>query len=208
VPRVNKVEKARKAPGSCAKCGKKIQAGAPYRWWKFRYGGKRLRCMECPSPRPSELTNSDKLSRCYEAGESISDAIEAFRKDYEIENLRGAMEEAAGQIREVAEEYRESAANVESGMNGNRMPICDELEEKADNLESKADEIESAAGDLEEFDEDQARDDAQAEIEGEEFGDDGAKKERIDEAADEKKEEWAEEQVGKAEEFTDISPEG
>lgn len=203
MPRVMTVEKARKSPGTCGKCGKKIPEGASYRHWKFRYGGKRIRCATCPRPRASELTNSDKLSRCYAAGESIEDAIDQFRKDGEIEDLRSALEGAAEEIREVAEEYRDSSSNVESGMNGNRMPICDELEEKADNLDSKADEIEQAAGDVEEFDEDQARE--EAEEEAKEGGKDGPTAEEI---LKDKKETWAEEQEAIAQNHTDISPEG
>ena len=203
MPRVNSVEKARKSPGTCSKCGKKIESGARYIWWKFRFGGKRIRCGACPRPRQSELTNSDKLSRCYAAGESIQDAIDTFQKDFDIDSLRSTVEDAANEIREVAQEYRDSAESVESGMN-NRMPICDELEEKADNLESKADDMESAAGNLEEFAEDTARDEAESEAEGK---DEKEKEEKVEELFKDKQEAWAEEQVGYIEEFTDISPE-
>lgn len=217
MPRVKTVNKARKSPGSCSKCGKKLEAGQSYRWWKFRYGGKRFRCTNAAcSPRQSDLTTSDKLSRCYAAGESIEDAISEFQKNFDLEDLRGAMEGAAGELREVAEEYRESASNVESGMNGNRMPICDELEEKADNLDSKADEIESAASELEDFDEDRAKEEAEADLEAEQGVVEGEAAEQSDDdreteikkLIDEKKEEWVEEQAAKAEEFTDLSPEG
>lgn len=211
MPKVISVVKARKSPGTCGKCAKPIKEGTSYVWWKFRYGGKRVRCTTCPRPRQSELTNSDKLSRCYAAGEGISDAIDQFHKDGDIEDLRSALESAAQDIREVAEEYRESASNVENGMNGNRMPICDELEEKADNLDSKADEIEQAAGSLEDFDEDQAKEEAEEEA-GEEIKEgektDDAFDTKVEEILKSKKEDWIEEQVSGVEEFTDISPEG
>lgn len=214
MPRVNSVEKARKSPGTCPKCSKKIEKGASYIHWKFRYGGKRIRCATCPRPRQSELTNSDKLSRCYAAGEDISDAIDAFRKDLDEEGLRGTLEDAANTLREVAEEYRDSSSNVENGMNGNRMPICDELDEKADNLEAKADEIDSAAAELEEFDEDHAKEEAEEEA-GEAMADtEGDKVDesklaaKIEEILQTKKDDWADEQAEKAEEFTDLSPEG
>lgn len=205
MPRVIAVDKARKSPGTCGKCGKEIDKGTSYIWWKFRYGGKRIRCKNCPRPRQSELTNSDKLSRCYAAGEGIEDAIDSFRKNYDVEDLRQAMEDAAAEIMEVAEEYRDSASNVESGMNGNRMPICDELEEKADNLEGKASDLESAASELEEFDEDQVKEDAESELEDVKADE---REEKLKEIVQEKKDEWADEQIEKAEEFTDISPEG
>lgn len=148
MPRVETVQKARKSPGKCGKCGEEIPAGAPYRHWKFRFGGKHIRCMKSAcGPRSSDLTGSDKLSRVYAAGESIEDALAAFDQDDDADSLRQAMEEAAEQVREVAEEYRESASNMESAFSGGS-PQIDELNEKADNLESKADDIESAAGDL------------------------------------------------------------
>jgi hypothetical protein len=228
MPRVTSVAKAQKEQGSCGKCGTKIETGQPYRWWKFRYGGRRVRCMKpnC-SPRSSDLTGSDKLSRCYAAGESISDAIDEFRKNKDIDDLRSTLEDAANEIREVGEEYRESASNVENGMNGNRMPICDELEEKADNLDSKADEIEGVAGDLEEFSEEgngpEDMDDnkiiEKIKEDDSEFDpaklSDKEKAEKIEEKRtelkeefDQAQEEWVEEQAAKAEDHTEISPEG
>lgn len=202
--RVTSVAKARKSPGSCAKCNKKIEPGQPYIWWKFRYGGKIKRCTNCPRPRVSELIASDKLSRVCAAGESIEDALAEFDKTGELEDLKSAAESAAEELREVAQEYRDSADNVESGMN-NRMPICDELEEKADNLESKADEIESAASDLEEFDEDAAREEAEGELDEFKEGDREAK---IKELIAEKRQDWIERIRGEIEEFTDIEVEG
>jgi len=222
MPRVNQVKKAQKSPGKCLKCDRQIKKGDPYIFWKFRYGGKRIRCGQCPRPRQSELTSSDKLSRCYAAGESIGDAIATFRDGGDLEDLKDVLDGSAGEIREVADEYRDSASNVESGMNGNRMPICDELEEKADNLESKADEIESASSDLEEFDEEEAKDgideeELAAEIDGwEEAKDKSAfieeHRARIDELKEGEvkklREDWIEDQASKVEEYTDISPEG
>lgn len=214
MPRVNEVAKARKSPGSCGKCSKPIKKGSAYRWWKFRFGGgKRIRCTACPRPRQSELTNSDKLSRCYAAGEAIQDAIDAFWKDGDIEGLRSAMEGAAQELEEVAEEYRDSASAVENGMN-NRMPICDELEEKADNLDGKAQEIEDAASSLEDFEEDEAKaaaeeeaGEAMADTEGDKV-DESALAAKVEEILQEKKKDWTEEQSSIAEEFTDLSPEG
>jgi hypothetical protein len=154
--RVATVDKARKSPGKCGKCGQEIPAGAGYRHWSpgFR-GGKRIRCLNCPTPRASETTGNDKLATCYGAGEAVEDALDAFQNDGDIEALRGAVEEAAGQVREAAEMYRESQQNIEDGFQ-HATSQSDELGEKADNLESKADEMESAASDLEEFEFDEA----------------------------------------------------
>lgn len=213
MPRVNDIAKARKSPGACGRCSKPIKAGVGYLWWKFRFGGKRVRCKNCPRPRQSELTNSDKLSRCYAAGEAIQDAIDAFWKDGEIESLRSAMESAAEELQEVSEEYRDSASAVEDGMN-NRMPICDELEEKADNLDGKAQEIEDAASHLEDFEEDAAKVEAEeeaseemADTEGDKV-DESAYAAKVEEILQAKKKDWTETQAEIAEEFTDLSPEG
>lgn len=48
---VHTVKKCRKSPGDCGRCGRTIKKGEPYIHWKFRYGGKRVRCLECPCKR-------------------------------------------------------------------------------------------------------------------------------------------------------------
>ncbi len=195
MPAVHYVKHARKAHGECGKCGVKIRKRDPYKWWKFRYGGRRVRCAnpKC-APRGSDLTNSDKLSRCYSAGESIEDAIEDFKKDFALDDLKSVMEDAANEIREVAEEYRESSQNMEDGL-GHETEQSQELSEKGDNLDGRADEIEQAANDLMDFADWQAN-----------RGDDSKKKK--DEDDEEQRKEWAEEIAREAEEYTDIDPEG
>ena len=190
MPRVTTVLKARKSPGECGKCGVEIKPGAAYRWWKFRYGGKRVRCMVCPGPRASELTNNDKLSQCYAAGEALDDALRAFERDYDLDALRGAAEDAGSEVRAAGEAYRESADNIESGF-GHETEQSQEFAQKADNLESKADEIESCISDLEAFDE-----------EGVKIGKGEDEKARIKEA----RKEWAEGIVSEVEQYTDIDP--
>ena len=211
MPRVNKVAKCQKAQGECPKCGKKIAKGDGYIWWKFRYGGRRVRCLACPYPRSSELTNSDKLSRLYGAGESVEDAIAAFEKDNDIDALRSAVEDAASEVRSVGEEYRESQENIENGFN-HSTSMSDELGEKADSCESLADEIESAAGDLEEQPDEPSDEEVLAEIETDEDykkeKDEEVKKEMRENHKEEMTEDrltsWRDEQVQKIEEFTSI----
>lgn len=222
--RVNHVKKARKSPGTCGKCDKRIAKGVPYIFWAFRYGGKRIRCSACPGPRPSDLTSNDKLSRCYAAGESISDAIDQFRSDREVDSLKSTMEDAANEVREVGEEYRESAQNIEDGF-GHETEMSQQSQEKGDNLDSKADEIESAAGELEEFEDadDDPKEksddalDALLEEDGEDLSVLGAedkerkrreKKNELQHEWEVKRDEWVEDQAQKAEEHTDIDPEG
>lgn len=102
MPRVNRVDKSRKSPGNCGKCGTEIKAGDPYVWWKFRFGGKHIRCgkSEC-GPKPADLTQSEFLSTLYgiqsqnfEDCESITD-LESARDDAvsDLESLRDECEE-------------------------------------------------------------------------------------------------------------------
>ena len=81
--RVKTVQKCRKDQAPCGKCGKPIPKGSPYRHFApgFR-ARKRVRCMALAcSPRPSELTGSDKISRCYAAQENVEDAITGWDRE-------------------------------------------------------------------------------------------------------------------------------
>lgn len=144
MPRVNYVKKCRKAQGTCP-CGHKIKKGDPYKWIKFRYGGRRIKCDNCGF-RSSELTSSDKLSRLYSAQETTCDALTAWEGE-DVENLRSILEEAASEIREVGEEYQESAENIREHFESS--DTADQCEEKAEDCEGWADEIENV--DLEAF---------------------------------------------------------
>ena len=148
MPRINHVEKARKDQGACGKCGEPIIAGSPYNHISFRYGGKRKRhaTKECQF-RASDLTQS-KMSAVYAAQESLEDYL-ADWADTVVDGLRGECEEAASEVRCVAEEYAEAAdAMGDAGA---------DHQEKADELEAFADVLENV--DLEDFDEDAEYDD-------------------------------------------------
>lgn len=137
MPRVNYVKAARKDYPSHG-----IKKGESYYWWKFRYGGKhKSRTM----PRQSQLTQSDKLSRVYEAQESVDDATGLDAAAYSspddyadaVESVADIWRSAAETLREVAEEYEESASNMEEYFQGSSQ--VDEIREKGDNLQSDAD---------------------------------------------------------------------
>ena len=113
-------------PERCGKCGTTIEPGDPYKWTeiKMQYGGRRLvRCSTCPTWRPSELSTS-KMAGIYAAQEAV---------------------------REVAEEYRESAQAIEDGF-GHPTYQSDELNERADELDGWADDVEGV--DFDEWDPD------------------------------------------------------
>lgn len=125
-------------PERCGKCGKDILPGSPYKWVEVKrtYGGVRyVRCAACPTWRQSELTSS-KMAGVY-----------AMQEEFDVSGCQNADElteaatEAAQAVRDVAEEYREAATNIEEGF-GHPVAASEELNEKADELEAWADEIE------------------------------------------------------------------
>ncbi len=154
MPRVNSVKSARKEH-HCRKCGKTIEIGQPYIYWEFRYGGTVERCMTCPRPRHSELTQSDKLSALWAASESVEDAITAYESEswddianFDVSSLSEALRSAAEEVRSIGEQYQESADNIP--IDGSTVKEeCEEksgaCEEWADTLEQAADEIDSIA---------------------------------------------------------------
>jgi hypothetical protein len=166
--RVNHVAKCRKSPGDCGKCGKTIEVGQPYRWVQAKYSSKRFRCEDSAcSFRQSELVSSDKLSRVYGAQEQLEDFVNGWDGS-DLQELKDACEECASELKDVAQEYSESADNIRNTIS--ESPTADECEEKSQNIEGWADEIESAGESLEEFegeDEDESEDDEDAKPEDE-----------------------------------------
>ena len=138
MPRVHFVLKARKDNPVC-------KAGESYYWWKFRHGGKHR---SLTSPKASQLTQSDKLSRSLAAGEAIGEYTIT-----DVDDLQAASDfltERAGEIEEVFNEYRESVENMPENLQ--ESPVAEECTEKADELENWQQEIEGAAGDIEAVD--------------------------------------------------------
>ena len=139
MPRVIEVKSARKAQGPCGRCGVEIKAGDGYKWLKFRYGGRRVRCGAC-SFRPSERTQS-KLSQVYAAQEAMSDTLASWNGD--LDDLKSDIESNIDEIDEVRSEYEEAAeAMGEAG---------EQHRERADELESWIDDLRSLDYELEAF---------------------------------------------------------
>jgi len=125
-----------------------IKKGEMYYWFKHRNASKTI----CKTmPRASQLCTSGKLSTIYAAQEGIDDAITAIdESDLQgsISSMVDTLNSAAEEVRQVGEEYRESAQNIEDGF-GHRTSQCDEIDEKAENCDQMADSIEDAASQLE-----------------------------------------------------------
>jgi hypothetical protein len=127
----------------CDRCGTEIKTGDPYKWIAPRsgpYGGfKRFRCGRCPAWQVWEY--SDSLSA--QLARVSHDFWDAVSSADSPDDVRHALEEAAGEIRDIAEAKRESAENIEQGF-GHSTSLSEELAQVADDLESWADEVESA----------------------------------------------------------------
>ncbi len=137
MPRVHRVEKARKAyPGTG------IEKGDTYYYWTFRYGGKRR---SKTYPRASELTQSAFLSEVYSIGEEMADfsgmdgdskeSFEEWRED-----LRSAVEDWASRFRDAGEECQSNRDNMPEGLQEGDVGTM--LEERADRCEEIASELE------------------------------------------------------------------
>jgi len=138
MPRITTVQKARKEAGRCGGCGTDIKKGDPYKWLKKRYGPRKVRCGKCAFKASDHA--GGRLAEVYCAMEDAEDQISGWDGE-DIEELRGYLEEAATNIRDLGEQYQESADNIRQSFS--ESSTADECEEKAEGLTSWADEIES-----------------------------------------------------------------
>lgn len=202
MPRINRVAKAQKDQGKCGKCQTPILKGMPYKWIKPRYGGKRIVCDKCQFS-DSDLTSS-KMSQVYDARDSALAELGKWSPEDGAEALRDIGTTAAEAIREVGEEYQSSADSIHDRFS--ESTVADDCEEKANSLEDYASEIEEAVED--EFEEDDAKQEAEEEFETEHpkpTDDQLAKWEEeredyVEQQVQEKLLEWGEEARGKLEE--------
>ena len=123
----------------CEKCGKEIEVGSSYKHVTPKsgpYGGrKRVRCSDCPTWQQWDLSNSlsAQVARIQFENE-VSDPESS-------DELTQAAEAAASEIRDLAEEKKESAQNIVDGF-GHETSTSEELAQVAEDLESWADELE------------------------------------------------------------------
>jgi hypothetical protein len=128
MPKVNFVKAA-------AKDNRVAKKGESYYWWKFRFGGKYL--SKTP-PRPSQLTQSDFLSRQMELEERIADlTAETY------EQLKSEVDEIVGEIEALGEEQDEKL---------NNMPDSLQQGPTGELLEGRSSACQDWAGELEEVD--------------------------------------------------------
>jgi hypothetical protein len=199
MPRLNTVKKAAKDQGNCGGCGKPIKKGMPYKWIKCFRGPKQIKCESCKF-RPSEFTTS-KMGAIYDAQEDTHNAISEW-DGQNLGDLTSHLECLAETVREVSQEYQDSADNIREHFQESE--TADELEEKAQNLEGWADDIENVS--LEEFDEEGAEEEAKEEAEDQKDVD-AYSEEDIKALIEEKRESWANDLRSEADSIVDECPE-
>jgi hypothetical protein len=144
IMRITTVEKCRQSPGECGCCGTKIKTGEAYRWWKFRYSGKFVRCFnpKC-APKPSQLISNPFQSALATIGEDIAGAIGEARNQVDPTIAISAVRDAAELLRDLGSEQQEKLDNMPEGLQqGDTGQL---LENRANECEDKACTIESAA---------------------------------------------------------------
>lgn len=116
-----------------------IMPGQPYKWVTtgFRSNVRRIRCATCPDWHPWEISNTLQAR----AAQITHEARQAIEDVDDPEDVQQALDDAVAAIRELAEERRESAQNMEDGF-GHSTSRSEELAEAADGLDSWAEEVE------------------------------------------------------------------
>lgn len=143
--RVTEADKSQPLPNrKCESCGKEIEVGAPYKWIKPKsgpYGGSlKVRCGDCPTWHVWDYSYSmsARLAQiAYEAGQAFDNTDITTADD-----VTEILSQAAESIRELAEEKKESASNIEDGF-GHETEKSQELNDIAEQLESWADDVEN-----------------------------------------------------------------
>lgn len=130
---------------TCGKCHQEIKVGDPYKHISPRsgpYGGRTMyRCVSCPDWHVWEYSSS-LSARVAEISHDFWESFNGttFESTDEVQEL---LNDAAERVREIAEEKREGASNIEDGF-GHETQQSQELNDVADQLDSWADDIEGA----------------------------------------------------------------
>lgn len=122
---------------NCAVCRLAILIGDPYKWVHPRYRTRVDAHLACDIP--MSMTSSSKMVPIWEGQE-------AYAKIEVVTDKKADAEMLAGTIREIGEEYCESASNIQEHFPDSEK--AQELEDKGNALIEWADEIETAVGDI------------------------------------------------------------
>lgn len=143
MPKVYKVKKCRKSPGSCGKCATVIEKGQPYTYWQFAYCGPSIRCSkpEC-QPKAADLTRSEFWGQIYTLQERTFDC--ETTEDFESER-----DEVAGELQNIASECEDKLSNMPDGLQ--QGPTGEQLQGRADACNDAASELENIDCSIEEL---------------------------------------------------------
>lgn len=133
----------------CRKCKEPIVAGEKYYEWKHRYAPPSRQHQTHGAPRQSELCTS-KMSAVYAAIESVEDVIASGRVADDASGLEDALNSAAEEVRNVAQEYEDGKSNMPDSLQ--QSSKGDEIQEKIDALNEFADSLENAASETTDWD--------------------------------------------------------
>ena len=137
MPKVHHVKKARKDVR-----GSDIKKGESYYWWAFMVGGRGgTKRVSRTHPRPSQLTQSEYLSTCLAAQESVQDA-NVSDIDTLISTLESAKDEISNQADECDNKYNNMPDSLQQGETGQL------LESRRDAAQAVAEAIDEAIGQL------------------------------------------------------------
>lgn len=188
----------------CTQPSREIAVGASYKW--IEPSGQRIRNRHATCPTWKQWEYSSSLSA------RIAQIQDEGPGDFEsAEDAQEWASNKAQEIRDLAEEKRESASNIEDGF-GHATSQSDELNETADNLESWADEMDSV--DLPEFPEVEEQDCEECNGTGQIDGDEeptacetcGASGHVVPDPTDDEMQEWADEVRSALEDVLGNSP--
>jgi hypothetical protein len=125
---------------TCDSCREPIEIGTPYKHMSPKsgpYGGRKLTRHEgCPTWQVWEYSNS--WSARIAQATSTFDVTNAET----VEEVQEALDDVAAAIKELAEESRETASNIEEGF-GHATQQSEDAESRADELDGWAEEIET-----------------------------------------------------------------
>lgn len=128
---------------TCDYCHKPIEIGTPYKHITPKsgpYGGyQRNRHESCPTWQVWDYSSS-LSAQVAQIEHDFNEGLAGVNDEDDVQSL---LDDAAQAVRDIAEEKRQSAQNIEEGF-GHETSTSQDLSDVADQLDSWADEIESA----------------------------------------------------------------
>jgi hypothetical protein len=148
--RINTVNKSRKSPGRCCRCGRTIEAGEGYKWVQAYRSAKRCFCLGCEL-RASDTT-SGRLGEVYAAQEGAQDSLAEW-DGQSIDDLRSLLETLQEELERIRDDYQEAADNMGEHFEGSEQHT--ELESASEQLDDWASQVADCISELDDEDEDE-----------------------------------------------------